>query len=93
MPSKKKSTGEKKSTPGGIKKKQRTTKIGLRKNTASKNSFFIITIGASAGGLNAINELVTQLPANLNAAVLIVIHLSKADIGDLLLERIRKNDL
>jgi len=90
MPSKRKSNGEKKSTPGASKNKQRT-KTGLRKNTASKNNFFIITIGASAGGLNAINELVTQLPANLNAAVLIVIHLSKAAIGDLLLERIRKN--
>ena len=91
MPSKKKSAGKKSAPPGAIKKKQPTTKTGVRKNAGSKNSFFIITIGASAGGLNAINEVVAQLPANLNAAVLIVIHLSKAAIGDLLLERIRKN--
>jgi len=90
MPSQKKTTRKKDSTPADIKKKPRTTKNGVRKNSDSKNSFFIICIGASAGGLNAINELVTQLPANLNAAVLMVIHLSKAAIGDMLLERIRK---
>jgi len=91
MPSKKKSTGKKNSTPGAIETKQQASKTGPGKKTVSKNSFFIVTIGASAGGLNAISELVTQLPSNLNAAVLIVIHLSKAAIGDFLLERIRKN--
>ena len=75
MPSKTKSTGKKNSTFRATKKNQQAPKTGLTKNAASKNSFFIITIGASAGGLNAINKVVTQLPSNLNAAVLIVIHL------------------
>ncbi len=44
---------------------------------ASKEPEFIITIGASAGGLNAMSELVSQLPENINAAVFIVLHLSK----------------
>ena len=38
---------------------------------------FIITVGASAGGLRALNELVAQLDKNWNVAVFIVIHLSK----------------
>ncbi|HEV8283330.1 MAG TPA: chemotaxis protein CheB [Chitinophagaceae bacterium] len=52
---------------------------------------FIIVIGASAGGLNAIIELVSQLPKELNASVFIVLHLSKAAIGDILVTKIQKN--
>ncbi|MCW3106989.1 MAG: hypothetical protein JWQ09_1495, partial [Segetibacter sp.] len=51
---------------------------------------FIITIGASAGGLNAISELVAQLPEGLNAAVFIVIHLSKVGLGEFLITRLQK---
>jgi two-component system, chemotaxis family, protein-glutamate methylesterase/glutaminase len=36
----------------------------------------IIVIGASAGGFDAIKKLVAQLPANLNAAIFIVWHMS-----------------
>jgi two-component system chemotaxis response regulator CheB len=41
--------------------------------------------------LNAIIELVSQLPANLNAAILIVLHLSRTGLGDILAEKIKKN--
>jgi two-component system chemotaxis response regulator CheB len=51
---------------------------------------FIIVIGASAGGLNAVIELVCQLPDMMNAAVFIVLHLSKAAIGDMLVTKIQK---
>jgi two-component system chemotaxis response regulator CheB len=51
---------------------------------------FIITIGASAGGLNAINEVVSQLPEDLNAAVFVVIHLAKVGLGNFLLTRLQK---
>lgn len=51
---------------------------------------FIVTIGASAGGLNAVNELVAQLPEDLNAAVFIVIHLSRVGLGDFLITRLQK---
>jgi two-component system chemotaxis response regulator CheB len=51
---------------------------------------FIIVIGGSAGGLNAITELVSQLPDKLNAAIFIVLHLSKAAIGNVLVAKIQK---
>jgi two-component system chemotaxis response regulator CheB len=51
---------------------------------------FIITIGASAGGLRALNELVVQLDKNWNVAVFVVIHLSKTGIGNFLIHRLQK---
>ncbi|WP_205514610.1 chemotaxis protein CheB [Longitalea arenae] len=41
----------------------------------------IIVIGASAGGFDAIKEVVARLPADLNAAVFIVWHLSPETTG------------
>lgn len=60
--------------------------------TMSSNSKpdFIITIGASAGGLNAMAEVVTLLPEKINAAVFIVLHLSKIGLGDFLIHRLQK---
>src|SRR5438874_13341659 len=57
----------------------------------SNDRSFVIAIGASAGGLNAISEVVSQFPSDLNAAVFVVLHLSKAAVGDILLTRIQKN--
>jgi two-component system chemotaxis response regulator CheB len=51
---------------------------------------FIITIGASAGGLNAMTEVVAQLTEQINAAVFIVLHLSKVGLGDFLIHRLQK---
>lgn len=51
---------------------------------------FIITIGASAGGLNAMTEVIAQLPEEINAAVFLVLHLSKVGLGDFLVHRIQK---
>src|SRR5215204_2060938 len=70
------------------------------KNTASEkddnsrsmsSSFFVIGIGASAGGINAINELISQLPDDLNAAIVIVLHLSRKAMPEIFIERIKKN--
>ena len=52
---------------------------------------FIITVGASAGGLNAVSELVAQLPEDLDAAVFVVLHLSNVGLGEFLITRLQKH--
>lgn len=42
----------------------------------TNNDFYVIGIGASAGGLKALEEFCKQLPSQLNAALIIVQHLS-----------------
>ena len=51
---------------------------------------FIITIGASAGGLNAVTEVVAQLPEQITASVFIVLHLYKVGLGEFLIHRLQK---
>lgn len=70
------------------KKTSRKQKAAPQKRGAQP---FIVCIGASAGGLNAILDLVSQFPADLNAAVFIVLHLSKASLGTILAEKIKQN--
>jgi two-component system chemotaxis response regulator CheB len=71
-------------------KKTSSTK---RKSTRTRQPRqpYLVSIGTSAGGMNAITELVSQLPADLNAVVLIVLHLSRAALGAPLAERIEKS--
>ena len=52
---------------------------------------FVVVIGASAGGLNAVAELVSQFNPGINATFFIVLHLSKAALGDILVSRIQKH--
>ncbi|MFN6946943.1 MAG: chemotaxis protein CheB [Cytophagaceae bacterium] len=49
---------------------------------------FIVVIGASAGGLNALIELVRNLPKNLDATYCIVLHLSRKGIGDFVVHQL-----
>jgi two-component system chemotaxis response regulator CheB len=51
---------------------------------------FIVVIGASAGGLNALSELVAQIDENIDAAFFVVLHLSKKGIGTFLSDRLQK---
>jgi two-component system chemotaxis response regulator CheB len=53
-------------------------------------SFFIIVIGASAGGRDVLCKLVAQLPHRLNAAVFIVSHLGKEGIDSFLTNQLQK---
>ena len=64
-----------------------------RSSDKNKNPFFVISIGASAGGLNAVSELASQLPADINAAVFVVLHLSGSALSDILVNRIQKRAL
>ncbi|MDB5191104.1 MAG: hypothetical protein JWQ96_667 [Segetibacter sp.] len=55
-----------------------------------KKPEFIIAIGASAGGLNAVTELISQIPEDINAAVFVVLHMSKVGVGSFLIHRLQK---
>jgi two-component system chemotaxis response regulator CheB len=51
----------------------------------------IIVIGASAGGFPVINEILTKLEEDLDAAVLIVLHLSKSSNPAAVVKTLQKN--
>jgi two-component system chemotaxis response regulator CheB len=62
-------------------------------NMVSNNSEAtnIITIGASAGGLEAVTCLVNTFPSDLDAAIFIVIHLSTASRSDVIIKIIKQS--
>jgi two-component system chemotaxis response regulator CheB len=51
----------------------------------------IIVIGTSAGGLEALDQLVAQLPTDLAASIFIVQHMSASDSGEPLLRRLSRH--
>ncbi|MBE8723040.1 chemotaxis protein CheB [Sphingobacterium pedocola] len=51
----------------------------------------IITIGASAGGLSAVSDLLSSLPKDIDAAIFIVIHLSKGANPETVLSMLNRN--
>lgn len=65
------------------------TKVKLSKN--EKPISRIIVIGTSAGGLQALIQLIKQLPANFTAPLLIVYHISPDATGNVLLDQLKKN--
>lgn len=55
-----------------------------------KHPKFIVVIGASAGGLNALAEMVKNLQKGLDTAYCIVLHLSRKSIGEFIVKRLKK---
>jgi two-component system chemotaxis response regulator CheB len=53
-----------------------------------KHPKFMVVIGASAGGLNALAEMVQNLQKGLDVAYCIVLHLSRKGIGDFIVHRL-----
>lgn len=51
----------------------------------------IVVIGTSAGGLEALDELVGRLPTDLNAAIFIVQHMAPHNSGEPLLRRLSRH--
>jgi chemotaxis response regulator CheB len=51
----------------------------------------ILVVGASAGGSTILPELVEQLTADMNLSVFIVLHFSKSEIGQLLVNRLQRH--
>lgn len=50
---------------------------------------FIIVVGASAGGMSALIEMVANLKTGMDASVFIVLHLSKTSISDYLVHKLQ----
>ncbi len=57
----------------------------------SKPPKFIVVIGASAGGLDALAEMVRTLQKGLDVAYCIVLHLSRKGIGDFVVHRLAQS--
>jgi len=53
----------------------------------------IIVIGASAGGIGAFKKLVTNLPADVDAAFVIVLHLSRSSNAQNIADILQKHTL
>lgn len=51
---------------------------------------FLVVIGASAGGLNALAEMVQHLEPGMDVAYCIVLHLSRKAIGDFVVHRLKQ---
>jgi two-component system, chemotaxis family, protein-glutamate methylesterase/glutaminase len=49
---------------------------------------FIVVIGTSAGGIRALEELFTQLTPDMDAAFLVVLHLSRKGVGEVFFHRL-----
>jgi two-component system chemotaxis response regulator CheB len=54
-----------------------------------KHPGFIVVVGTSAGGMNALAELVAQFDDKTDIAVFIVMHLSRTSISDFLVHRLQ----
>jgi two-component system, chemotaxis family, protein-glutamate methylesterase/glutaminase len=54
---------------------------------------YIIVIGASAGGLQAVTELMAQVTEEMDAAIFVVLHLNKPGMGEAIIERINRNTI
>lgn len=51
----------------------------------------VIVVGASAGGFQAVADLMSYAPSNLDAAFFVVIHASRKSIGSVLVQHIQKH--
>ena len=78
-------------TADKIKINMPTTTVQTRDEKEIKNGKprFAIVIGTSAGGLNALIELVSHFHPGMDAAVFIVMHLSRSSMGDFLVQRLQ----
>lgn len=63
----------------------------FKKSAEDEFPKFIIVVGTSAGGLNALIELVSQFEKGMDAAVFIVMHLSRSSISDFLIHKLQPN--
>lgn len=55
-----------------------------------ENNDFVIVIGASAGGMRAIGTVLSALPVDIPAAIVVVIHLPRSEKGQMFLSRLQR---
>ncbi|MCE3279306.1 MAG: hypothetical protein K0S44_1497 [Bacteroidetes bacterium] len=65
----------------------------MKKTQISNSPKFIVVIGASAGGLNALKEMVMGFNKGLDVAYCIVLHLSRKGIGDFVVHALSSSTL
>lgn len=58
-----------------------------------KDPKYIIVIGASAGGLQAVTELMAQVTEEMDASIFVVLHTPNYAYGHLILQRLQKNSI
>lgn len=58
-----------------------------------KEPNYIVVIGASAGGLQSVIELIAQVKEEMNAAVFVVLHTPNSVYGDIIIQRIQRNSV
>lgn len=58
-----------------------------------KEPKYIIVIGASAGGLQAVTELMAQVTEEMDAAIFVVLHSPHSAYADVLMQRLQKNSV
>ncbi|HET6599296.1 MAG TPA: chemotaxis protein CheB, partial [Burkholderiaceae bacterium] len=61
-----------------------------RDDRNSDTAGFVVVVGVSAGGLKALSEFVGRLATGMDAAVFIVMHLSRTSISDFLMLQLQK---
>lgn len=59
--------------------------------TSGSQPKFVVVVGASAGGLNSVIEVCAQLNDRIDVAILLVLHLTKVSVGDIIVSRIQTN--
>lgn len=60
-------------------------------STQQEEPKFVIVIGTSAGGIRALEEVMMQLQPEMDAAFLVVLHLSRKGVGDVLFQRLNQH--
>ncbi|WP_207424108.1 PAS domain S-box protein [Desertivirga brevis] len=69
---------------------EKTVNEGLIKRNSTKLDHYVVAIGASAGGLEAIHEFFDNMPTNANFSFIVIQHLSP-DYKSLLVELVSKH--
>ena len=65
-------------------------KVGAARSNGKAGKDLVV-IGASAGGIEAVTQLVSKIPADLPIALFVVIHISKRSIPAVIVNQLQKN--